>query len=100
MALWPHLHQVHLGSGAAAPGKLPGKLSISPIFLVTNTDMVSISANAILTHLYIEYLTASGSSLRIQKWLVFIKELFCQHLLSVARSTRCQRSNVLHYVQL
>ena len=26
MALWPHLHQVHLGSGAAAPGKLPGKL--------------------------------------------------------------------------
>jgi len=25
MALWPHLHQVHLGSGAAEPAKLPGK---------------------------------------------------------------------------
>ena len=30
MALWPHLHQVHLGSGAAAPGKLPGKLTHTP----------------------------------------------------------------------
>jgi len=27
LALWPHLVRVH-GSGAAAPGKLPGKLCI------------------------------------------------------------------------
>jgi len=31
MALWPHLHQVHLGSGAAAPGKLPGKIGADAI---------------------------------------------------------------------
>jgi len=30
MALWPHLHQVHLELGAAAPGELPDKLQYVP----------------------------------------------------------------------